>query len=46
MKIYYPKLRNDSRKDKKSFKEKFEKFKRAFATWEESDVESSDQDIT
>ena len=50
MKVNCPKLRKDSRKDKKSFKEKLKKFKKAFATWEESgidtsDYESSDQEV-
>ena len=50
MKIDYPKLRNDSRKDKKSSKEKFKKFRKAFAAWRESDIDtfddkSSDQEV-
>ena len=50
MKIDYPKLRNDSRKDKKSSKEKFKKFRKALAAGGERDIDtfddkSSDQEV-
>ena len=40
IKVDCPKLRND----KKSFKENFEKFKKVFVAWRESDVDTSDDE--
>ena len=42
IKVDCPKLKNDSRKDKKNCKEKFEKFKKAFAAQGESDIDTFD----
>ena len=43
MKIDYPKLK-DSRREKKSTKEKIKKFKKAFAAQGENDIDTSDYD--
>ena len=50
IKIDCPKLRKGSRKYKKNSKKKFEKFKKAFVTWGEIDIdtsngESNDQEV-
>ena len=43
-KINCPKLKKDSRKEKMSNKEKFKKFKKAFTAWEESNIDTSDNE--
>ena len=44
MKIDFPKLKKDSRRDKRNAKKKFEKFKKVFVTWGESDLNTSDDE--
>ena len=44
MKVDCPKLRKNSRKYKKSSQEKFKKFKKSFAAWWESDIDTSDDE--